>query len=128
MLTERVIDRLFWFAWTARSNIHWISPILAGVPFAFANISLFIASIIYMVDIYGPLGGASSSAANGFMRYFIGAFFPLFTVQMYKALGIGWATSLLGFVSIVLLPIPFAFFRYGPQIRARSKLAFHPAA
>ncbi len=28
-----------------------------------------------------------------------------FVVQMYKGLGVGWATSLLGFISIALLPV-----------------------
>lgn len=35
---------LFWFAWTARPSVHWISPILAGIPFAFGNLSLFISA------------------------------------------------------------------------------------
>lgn len=37
---------LFWFAWTARPSIHWISPTLAGVPFAFGNVSIFSKSNI----------------------------------------------------------------------------------
>jgi len=40
---------------------------------------------------------------------------------VYKALGIDWATSLLGFVSIALLPIPWVLFKFGPKIRAKSK-------
>lgn len=39
---------------------------------------------------------------------------------MYETLGIGWATSLLGFISIAMLPIPFVFFKFGPKIRAKS--------
>ena len=30
-------SRLFWFAWTARPSIHWIVPVLAGIPFAFGK-------------------------------------------------------------------------------------------
>ena len=59
-------------------------------------------------------------AANGLARYGCGAAFPLFTFQMYEGLGIAWATSLLGFVSLALLPIPWVFWRWGPRIRARS--------
>ena len=50
----------------------------------------------------------------------MGAVFPLFTFQMYEALGVDWATSLLGFVAIAMMPIPWIFFKYGPQIRVRS--------
>lgn len=70
--------------------------------------------------MYGALNGASAMAANGLARYTLGAVFPLFTFQMYRHLGIGWATSLLGFVSVGMLPIPWVFYRFGPGIRGRS--------
>ncbi len=72
---------LFWFAWTARADVHWISPILASIPFAWGNLCIFTAAALYLVDVYGPLNGASALAANGVMRYLSGAAFPLFTVQ-----------------------------------------------
>ncbi|PPJ55175.1 hypothetical protein CBER1_05424 [Cercospora berteroae] len=112
---------LFWFAWTARSDVHWIVPILSGIPFALGNMALFLSSVLYLMDVYGPMNGASAMAANGLMRYTTGAVFPLFAVQMYERLGIDWATSLLGFICVAMLPIPFVFYIYGPQIRKRSR-------
>ncbi|KAK4626423.1 Polyamine transporter 4 [Fulvia fulva] len=76
---------------------------------------------MYTIDVYGPLNGASAMAANGLLRYILSGCFPLWTVQMYEALGIGWATSLLAFVCVAMLPIPFIFFKYGPAIRRRSR-------
>ena len=72
---------LFWFAWTARADVHWINPILASVVFAWGNVSVFTAAVLYLVDVYGPSNGASAIAANGLMRYSFGAASPLFTVQ-----------------------------------------------
>lgn len=135
-----VVVGLFWLAWTARRDVHWFSPVLAGIPFAWGNLSIvsqphapgridcrltfppvqFLSAALYLVDVYGPLNGASAMAANGLARYATGAAFPLFTFQMYEGLGIAWATSLLGFVSLALLPIPWIFFKFGPKIRARS--------
>ncbi|KAF1812119.1 MFS general substrate transporter [Eremomyces bilateralis CBS 781.70] len=112
---------LFWLGWTARPEVHWISPILASIPFAWGNVSIFITSGLYLIDIYGPLNGASAMAANGILRYSAGSVFPLFIVQMYTSLGIGWATSLLGFISVAMMPIPWIFFKYGSRIRVRSK-------
>ena len=131
---------LFWFAWTARADVHWISPVLATIPFAWGNLSVFTAAAMYLSDVYGPLNGASALAANGIMRYLSGAAFPLFTVQskyapkrvwskltlteiltVYHTLTVAWATSLLGFLSILMLPIPFILFRFGPQIREKSQ-------
>jgi len=40
---------------------------------------------------------------------------------MYQRLGIGWATSLLGFISVAMVGIPFVFFACGPRIRAKSQ-------
>ncbi|WPH01414.1 Hypothetical protein R9X50_00425900 [Acrodontium crateriforme] len=112
---------LFWFAWTARREVHWIVPILAGIPFAWGNLCIFTSAAMYLLDVYGPLNGASAMAANGLGRYTMGAVFPLFTVQMYTTLGTAWATSLLGFLSILMLPIPFVFFKFGPKIRGKSQ-------
>jgi len=72
---------LFWFAWTARADVHWISPVLATIPFAWGNLCVFTAAALYLIDVYGPLNGASALAANGLVRYVSGAVFPLFTVQ-----------------------------------------------
>lgn len=44
-------------------------------------------------------------------------------ISMYRALGTQWATSVLAFVAVLMIPIPFAFYKYGPQIRERSKWA-----
>ena len=64
---------LFWFAWSARSEVHWISPVLAGIPFAWGNLCIFVAAATYLIDVYGPLNGASAMAANGLARYTLGA-------------------------------------------------------
>ncbi|RPA78651.1 MFS general substrate transporter [Ascobolus immersus RN42] len=112
---------LFWFAWTSKASIHWIWPILAGVPFAAGLVLLFLSSVMYCLEIYPPLVAASAMAALGLLRYILAMAFPLFTVNMYKNLGVPWATSIFGFISIALMPIPWVFKKWGPRIRARSK-------
>ncbi|CAN9373587.1 unnamed protein product [Alternaria alternata] len=112
---------LFWFGWCADQGVHWAPTIIGVIPFAWGNLCVFTSSALYLSDVYGAMNGASAIAANGIVRYILGAVFPLFTVQMYDALGIGWATSLLGFLSLGMVPIPFLFFKYGPAIRAKSR-------
>lgn len=114
---------LFWFAWTARSDVHWISPVLACIPFGAGNLLVFFTAVMYQLDSYGPMMGASAMAANGILRYTFGAMFPLFARQMYLAMGVGWATSLLGFVTVALMPVPWVLLKYGPWIRGKSKYA-----
>lgn len=111
---------LFWFAWSSRKDIHWIVPVLAGVPFGWGCLSIFLSTMLYLVDVYQSANGASAVAANGILRYGFGAAFPLFTVQMYEALGIHWAGSLFAFVSVLLMPVPWIFYFKGKALRARS--------
>ncbi|KAJ4336711.1 hypothetical protein N0V95_008549 [Ascochyta clinopodiicola] len=116
-----ILIGLFWVGWSAGKGAHWAIVLVGSVPFAWGNLCLFTSAALYMTDVYGPLNGASAIAANGIFRYALGAAFPLFTVQMYSALGVAWATSLLGFLSVLMLPIPWVFYKWGPKIRARSR-------
>ena len=111
---------LFWFAWTARPEIHWISPVIAEAFFACGNLLIFTCTSLYFTDCYGAAFSASAWSSSTFLRYLAAFAFPLFVLQMYEALGVGWATSLLGFVSAVLMPIPFLQGRWGPRLRGRS--------
>lgn len=112
---------LFWFAWTARSDIHWLCPIVAQVVVMFGSLTVYVPSGMYMMDTYGALYGASASGANSLLRYLLAAIFPLFTLQMYKGIGIGLATSVLACCTLGLAPIPWAFFRWGPGLRSKSQ-------
>ncbi|KAJ8604999.1 hypothetical protein MRB53_041596 [Persea americana] len=112
---------LFIFAWTVRPNIHWIVPVIIQAFVMLSSVMIYAPTNMFMIDSYGPLYGASASGAAMMSRYALSAAFPLFTLQMYKALGVGWATSLLAFCTLAMAPIPWLFFRYGSALRKRSK-------
>ncbi|EQB57074.1 major facilitator superfamily transporter [Colletotrichum gloeosporioides Cg-14] len=112
---------LFWFGWTARADVSWASPVVAIMPFAWGNICLFVSTIQYLVDVYRGTTIASATSANSLARYLLAGAFPLFVVQMYRNLGIGWASSLLGFIALALMPVPWAFFKWGRLIRQKSR-------
>jgi DHA1 family multidrug resistance protein-like MFS transporter len=42
---------------------------------------------------------------------------------MFEDLGVNWAGTLLGCVALLLVPIPIIFYKYGAQIRKKSKFA-----
>jgi len=112
---------LFMFAWTAEYAIYWVVPIVAQAITIFGSIQIYVPVSMYMVDTYGPLYGASAAGASSLSRYTLSAVSLLFTLQMFKSLGTGWATSLLGFCALTMAPIPWVFYRWGPMLRARSK-------
>ena len=80
----------------------------------------------YVIDVYGAAVGASAAAAVAMLRSLLGGAFPLFTVQMYENLGIGWATSLLAFIVTALSVVPWLLMRYGAKLRERSHYAAAP--
>ncbi|KAI9844387.1 MAG: hypothetical protein M1837_005588 [Sclerophora amabilis] len=115
---------LFWFGWSGRSSVHWIMPIIGSSFFSMGAFLLFMSVLTYLGDAY-PKYVASVYAGNDLVRSSFGAGFPLFAPAMYHKLGVGWASSLLGFLSIVFIPIPFVLYYYGERIRMRSKMARH---
>lgn len=111
---------LFWLGWTASPSVHWIVPILAGVPFGVGFMLIFMALLNYVTDAY-EIFAASAMSATSCCRSIFGALLPIAARPMYSKMGIPWATSLLGFLSLAMSIIPFAFIRYGDRIRANSK-------
>lgn len=115
---------LFWLGWTSRESIHWIVPVLSGAPFGFGLVWVFFGVVLYYSLTFPPAYLASALAANNLLRYILASVFPLFTVQMYEKLHIDWASSLLGFIALAMVPIPFMFMKYGAKIRAHSKYGY----
>jgi hypothetical protein len=70
---------------------------------------------------------ASALAANTILRSFFAAAFPLFTTQMYAALGDQWASCIPAFLVVGCLPVPFLFYKYGQEIRSKCKFAAEAA-
>lgn len=111
-----------WFAWTcAPASIHWIVPILAGVPFGAGNTGVFIYASNYLTHSYG-IYAASALAGNSVIRSILGGVLPLAGSPMYSRLGPNWAGTLLGLLEIAIIPIPFVFYKYGYKIRQKSTL------
>ena len=113
---------LFWFAWTNYPSIHWISSIMAGAPFGFGMVVIFLAVTNYLIDAY-TIFAASVLAANSVLRSLFGFAFPLFTKYMYANLGIHWASSVPAFLALACLPAPFLLIKYGESIRRRCPYA-----
>ncbi|KAL4802143.1 MFS general substrate transporter [Aspergillus unguis] len=114
---------LFWFGWTGfTDSIHWIAPTLSGLFTGFGLLIIFIQLFNYLIDTY-LMFAASAIAANTFCRAMVAAGFPLFSRQMFNNMGIQWASTLLGCVAAVLVPIPIGFYFFGSRLRMKSKFS-----
>jgi MFS transporter, DHA1 family, multidrug resistance protein len=107
---------------TYGSSVHWIVPTIAGALLSTMMMLIFVGYLNYLVDSY-LLYAASTMAANTVARSACAAAAPLFTSQMFEALGVGGGGSLIGGVATVLAIIPFMFWKYGKKIRVKSKFA-----
>jgi hypothetical protein len=107
----------FWYGWITYYKTHWIVPVLSLAPFGFGTMGIFLPLTTYLVDVY-PTYAASAVAANTMLRSLVGALLPLAGPTMYSSLGLGWGNSLLGFITVAMIPIPLILYRYGARLRA----------
>ncbi|KAH8807427.1 bicyclomycin resistance protein [Xylogone sp. PMI_703] len=116
---------LFWFGWTAAPKYPWILPVVAaGFIGAGFNI-VFLQCMNFLVDTYGPYA-ASAVSANTILRSVFACALPIAARPMFETLGVAPASSLLGGISCLALPVPLLFMRYGATLRAKSKFAPMP--
>ncbi|RHZ53904.1 MFS transporter [Aspergillus thermomutatus] len=129
---------LFIYGWTADKHVFWFVPILGTAFVGFGFIAYFVSSLplpprqtkkekkliesiqmpiqAYLVDAF-TIHAASALGAGAVWRSIVGALLPLAGLPMYNKLGLGWGNSLLGFLAVAMLPIPFVLLKYGEHIR-----------
>ncbi|VUC37055.1 unnamed protein product [Clonostachys rosea] len=113
---------IFMFGWSCFPWVHWIVPVIGSGMFGAGVVLVFNGIFTFLVDAY-PQSAASALAANAFVRCAFAAAFPLFGVQMYNKLNYHWASSLLAFLTVAMMPFPYLFFKLGKKIRAKSRFA-----
>jgi hypothetical protein len=74
----------------------------------------------YLIDVFTK-HAASAMAANTVLRSVVAAILPMAGPTMYAKLGYGWGNSVLAFISIAMIPIPFVFLNYGERIRTSKR-------
>jgi len=110
---------LFLYGWSTHFNLHYMVPEVATGIIGFGLLMTFMPATTYLVDVF-TVHAASAMAASTVLRSLAAAFIPLSSSAMYEQLGYGWGNSLLGFIALLLTPIPFLFIKFGERIRASS--------
>lgn len=110
---------LFIYGWTTKYKVHWIVPIIATGIAAPGAVIITASSQTYIIDVFGPEAAASALGAVTLVRNITGAFLPLAAPSLYANLGLGWGNSLLAFIFIGFIPIPFYFYWRGQWLRER---------
>jgi MFS family permease len=113
---------LFWMGWTSYSWISIWSPLAASVLFGYGILCVFISSYQYIIDSYETYA-ASALVMVTLIRYVAAGGMVVVGVPFYRNMGVHWTLTILGGISVLLTPLPYVFFKYGKNIRARSKYA-----
>ncbi|KAG6846396.1 hypothetical protein H0H93_014250 [Arthromyces matolae] len=83
---------------------------------------IYTATFNYITDSY-TIYSSSALGGQSCVRLIVGVFFTLAAPPMYDNLGIHGAGSVLGGLATLFAITPFAMFRYGARLRARSPFA-----
>ena len=113
---------LFWMAWTSYPSISIWSPILAQLPIGFSFVTIFMSAYMYIIDSY-EIHAASALTFVALVRYIAAGSMTVAGFPMYENLNHHWTLTLLGCLSVLVTPLTFILYRWGPNVRARSKFA-----
>ncbi|KAF2690099.1 MFS general substrate transporter [Lentithecium fluviatile CBS 122367] len=114
----------FWYGWSAQAKVHWIVPILGTVVIGLGSFLILMPAQLYLVDAFGIEGAASALAVNTVLRSLFGAMLPLAGPPLYNKLHLGWGNSLLAFIALAFVPVPFLFYKYGEKLRTRFPVQY----
>ena len=113
---------LFWLGWTNYSSISIWSGLSACGLFGMVLVFIYISAYEYIIDSYGK-HAASALASITMVRYLVAGGMVMAARPMYERIGVHWAMTILGCVSLLLVPMPLLFKNYGAQLRRRSRYA-----
>jgi multidrug resistance protein len=127
---------LIMYGWTAQNGVHWMAPLVGSALFGAGAMSAVVSVSIlspfcwcwrltnaqffcgvYIVDAY-TVHSASGMAASTVLRSLFGGVIPLFANKLYGNLGVGWSSTILGCIALLMAPVPYYFYRYGERLRA----------
>jgi hypothetical protein len=91
----------------------WLVPSCFSFPLShpYSHSHLHSHLCLPLADTYLAVS-ASALAATTVIRSIVGAAFPLFATQMFHNLTPRWASTVLGFIALVLAPTPTVLIRY----------------
>ena len=112
----------FWYGWSASFKTHWIVPLIGLFPFGIGLVGIWQPYQAYLIDSFGSQYAASALAAFAVLRSVVATFLPLAGPSLYGALGLGWGSSVLGFVTLAMVPIPLFIERHGRWLRGKYSL------
>ena len=111
---------LLLYGWAAQYKLKWVVPLIGTGMMGFGLMMALLTAQTYLIDSL-PLHAASANAVVETMLALSGSVFPLAGPALYDHLGLGWGNSLLCFIALPFVPLPWILLRYGERIRKSSR-------
>ncbi|KAI9883382.1 MAG: hypothetical protein M1823_004850 [Watsoniomyces obsoletus] len=111
---------LFIFAWTCRTSVHWIVPLI-GVTIFSGGVFIIFQCLFVFLPLSFPNYAASLFATNDFLRSTFAAGAILYARPLFHDLGIGPGVSLLAGLTVGCIVGIFLLYKYAPALRKRSR-------
>lgn len=110
------------YGWCAQNQAHWAATDAGAIVLSIGIIITFQSTQAYVTDTYDHQYAASAAAAGAFLRTMAGFSFPLFATSLYERVDVGWGSTILALVTLLLaVPSPVALWLYGAKMRAWSR-------
>lgn len=88
------------------------SPVIGTAVYVWGKAMIVFSLVAYLFDASPPAATLSALTVAAVRRILFAGALPPVILQDFAGLGGDWASSLFGFMSIALWPIPFVLFRY----------------
>ncbi|KAF9554963.1 MFS general substrate transporter [Agrocybe pediades] len=96
---------MFMFAWSSTPEVPWVVLVIALTIYIWAVFTIYLAVFSYLADCYSTYASSALSGQSLF-RNVMSFIFPLFTEQMFHALGFRWANTVFAFAALAMAPVP----------------------
>lgn len=109
-------------AWTAKADVSYIIPTIGLGLVGFGATLINFSATSYAMELHDETSDDAIRARAGatILTFVLATAFPLFVMPMYKALGFEWATSVFGFVGLVLGAVPWVITFKGDSLRGKQ--------
>ncbi|ORX34977.1 major facilitator superfamily domain-containing protein [Kockovaella imperatae] len=107
------------FGLTSVPTAHWIGPCIGITLLMTGAFAIYQTGFLYLSQCYGT-NASSAIAGMSFLRIIVGSSFAMFTNKLFESMTPRWGLFLMGCIGLLLAPIPFVAYYYGPWIRERS--------
>ncbi|KAM5531408.1 hypothetical protein V8D89_014932 [Ganoderma adspersum] len=120
--TPLLATGFFWFGWSAFPNVNPGAAISGSAVVGLSSIFLSTVTTVYIIDVYESVSATALGWTFAMGNVFL-VVLPIISEGMFRVLGLHWASTLSGLVTIATIPIPVLLMRYGSALRARSRYA-----